>query len=492
MALLLLLACTSTNNSPSNQLDRHQVFTPYIGPYLSLLSPTIIDNKQTPTVLNPATNMIINYELKNLPATFIAKVFYRKAGDEKWLIQKEDNIHHAGNGWQNQNDINWGKVHHITLKHLSPKTKYEYRVLGLNGAISKQFHFITTDVNNNASRFLVIGDMQDEQTGQRWQEIADTISENHMDEFDFIIGVGDLAKDDVSEAGDRFYWWKLYFNKGQNLLAYKPMLPSLGNHDTPASTAARSNKDCSKEDTAYFKAYCSNADDSRSFRKYFNIHPDNLYPNYFSFKQGNACFISANTEIPIFYGRYPELDTANAELKHHQWLKRTIKQHKSCTWSIVYQHIPVINASSNKEYEIKFIRHYAELYNQSIDWSITGHTHQYQRMHPLNVASDLRKRQKTYGRQKAQGVGYMIVPPAGQWPRNDSIDKLNIVSVFPHNDLDEAAYEIGFTIIKTQDNSISFSIYGMGSVGDQVQPDGYRANNDRSVKLLDSFAYSKD
>ena len=489
---IFLTGCASIDNSSSIKLDNHQVFVPYIGPYLSLISPDFVDENKNPTVLDPASSMVINYELKDLPASFIAKVFYREAGNNEWIVQNEDNINHTGIGWQHQTDINWGKVHHISLKNLTPNTKYQYKVLGFNNQFSKQFHFTTTAIKSNSSRFLVIGDMQDEYTGQRWKEIADTISENHMNDFDFIIGVGDMAKDDISEVGDRFYWWKVFFNKGQNLLAYKALLPSLGNHDTPESKVARSNSDCAKENTDYFKAYCSNADDSRSFRKYFNMHPNNLNPNYFSFKQGNACFISANTEIAIFYGRYPELDDANYEVRHQQWLEETINQHKSCTWSFVYQHIPVIQASNYKDAEIHYVRHYSELYQQNIDWSLSGHTHQYQRMKPLTVASGVAHPQQTYGREKSQGVGYLIAAPAGQWPRNDSIDKLNIVSLFAHNDTGEAAYEIGYTIINTEENSIRFSSYGMGSVGDQKQPNGYRPQNDRTLKLLDSFSYSKD
>ena len=120
----------------------------------------------------------------------------------------------------------FGRVHHVLLSNLVPDTQYEYKIHGENpGVESTIYTFRTTKTDEDGSRFLVIGDMQDEQANQRWQDVADSIVREHMDDFDFIIAIGDLAKDDTEFNGDRFYWWKVFFDKGKELFLESRCLP---------------------------------------------------------------------------------------------------------------------------------------------------------------------------------------------------------------------------------------------------------------------------
>ncbi|MDO6575655.1 fibronectin type III domain-containing protein, partial [Staphylococcus pasteuri_A] len=73
----------------------------------------------------------------------------------------------------------WGKVHHITLTNLQADTEYQYKVIGPNGKFSAEYAFKTASTNMDYSRFLVVGDMQDEQGEQRWHDIAQAISSEH-------------------------------------------------------------------------------------------------------------------------------------------------------------------------------------------------------------------------------------------------------------------------------------------------------------------------
>lgn len=446
-------------------------FTPYIGPFLTLLNPESLTSDSTPTVLSPATHMVINYELTSRPHEFVAKAYYRKFGESGWQSKAEDIVASFGSGW--------GKVHHITLKGLSPDTSYQYKVTGPNNRFSTVYSFKTAKASMDYSRFLVIGDMQDEQASQRWHDVAQAITSDHMDEFDFIITVGDMVKDDIPQNGDRFHWWKVFFDKGQDLFSRKPLLPAMGNHDTPGNLFVDVDK-----------AYRSNAEDTRSFRKYFYINPDMSYPDYYSYSYGNACLMSVNSEIPVFYGRHPERDNGNSKRRQEEWLRREVNKAKDCDWSFAYWHVPPINPAGGKD-EVRYLRPYTDYFNGKLDWSITGHVHEYQRLKPVFATEYILDFNKIgYGRDSNKGVGYLIAAPAGQWPRNYSSDQMSQLAFYPHNE-HGVGYEIGFSIINVKGNEFSLKSYGMGAVGTQNQPHGYRANSDRSKQLLDSVYYRK-
>lgn len=450
---------------------QNKPFRPYIGPYLSLLNPSLSGDYNTATVLDPSTYMVVNYELSQQDNNFVAAVHYRPTGSSQWLVQQEDQVAPLAD--------DMGKVHHITLSQLSPNTEYQYKVLGPNAQFSQQYSFTTANTSMNYSRFLVVGDMQDEQGEQRWHDIAQAISNEHMDDFDFIITVGDMVKDDVSNNGQRFYWWKVFFDKGQALFASKPILPAMGNHDTPGNRNVSDSQE-----------FWSNAEDTRSFRKYFYLSPDMSNPDYYSYQYGNACFMSVNSEIPVFYGRHPERDNANHAAAQASWLEQEVNKAQACTWSFAYWHVPPINPAGGKS-EVQFVRPYTNYFNQKLDWSITGHVHEYQRLKPVRATQNSLDFNKTgYGRAADKGVGYMIAAPAGQWPRNTTSSEMHQLAFYPHN-RNGTAYEIGFSIINVNANHFELKTYGMGSVGDKVQPSGYRSGDDRSKQLLDSHSYTK-
>lgn len=446
-----------------------EAFTPYIGPYLTLLQPTPLKSDGTATVLNPETSMVINYELKARPKNYIGAVRFRKL-DGEWQLQQEDDYKPI------QELV--GKVHHITLTGLSSNTVYEYQVVGPQNTYGKTYRFETAANALDSSRFLVVGDMQDEQQKQRWQDVANAIVEDHLDDFDFIITVGDMVKDDIPESGERFYWWRVFFSKGEALFASKPIFPALGNHDTPAHP-----------EIADFRHYSSNPEDTLSFRKYFYLNTDMSKPDYYSFQYGNACLLSVNSEIPVFYGRYPERDKSQRVKEQANWLEQAVTQASQCPWSFAYWHVPPINPAGGKN-EVKYLRPYANFFNQKLDWSITGHVHEYQRVKPLQAYTDRFDFKERYGRDRQQGVGYLIAPPAGQWPRDNTSDQMNQLAFYPHNQYG-VAYEVGFTIVQTQANNIEIKTYGMGDVSDRPQPKGYREGNKRGKMLIDKVSYSK-
>lgn len=444
-------------------------FSPYIGPYLTLLQPHSQYDDGTADILDPSTNIIINYELKHRPKEFVAGVRFRRTGGE-WETKFEDLYSPA--------TALIGKVHHVTLDNLTANTEYQYQIIGPNNTYGKTYTFTTASDNQQSSRFLVIGDMQDQDKQQRWQDIADTIVDEHLNDFDFIITVGDMVKDDIPENGDRFHWWKVFFDKGKALFARKPIYPAMGNHDSPQNPSVYGHKE-----------YSSNPEDTLSFRKYFYLNTDMSKPDYYSFTRGNACFISVNSEIPVFYGLYPERDKLQKVKQQANWLEKAVSTASQCPWSFAYWHVPPINPAGGKD-EVKFLRPYASLFNYKLDWTICGHVHEYQRLKPLTANDDALFFKKQYGRKEDNGVGYLISPPSGQWPRNNESDNMDQLAFYPHNE-HGVAYEIGFIIVQTNENNIDIKTYGMGDVNGRAQPKGYREENDRTKRLLDRVSYSK-
>jgi len=473
------------------------IFEPYIGPYLTLISTEADSDKHgTPKVLDPATNMIVNYELAELPKTFVGAVYYRKLGDKSWLHAVEKDSIPMRKAL--------GKVHHVHLTGLAPASTYEYRIVGPSGSLGKTYQFSTLAAAADESRFVIVGDMQDELRGQRWKEIADNIVTQHGDDFDFVISVGDMVKDDIPHNGDRFFWWKVFFDHGRALFASKPFLPSIGNHDTPGNP-----------EVEFDEYYWSNAEDTTSFKKYFNIRYGSQYANYYRFSIGNACFVSVNSEIPVFHGRNPSREGSMRRVENqYTWLSESLDAMSDCAWRFSYWHVPAVNPAGGKD-EVQYMKPYAYLLDGAVDWVFSGHTHEYQRVKPMRARQnettpveaplggavsndpptssnhDFDFSPTRYGRKEHEGTGYLIAPPSGQWPRALESDDMDQLAFYPHNE-HGVAFEVGFTLVKTNRLHLDMKTYGFGAVGNQVQPLGYRKGKLRKKILLDAISYDKE
>ncbi|MEM9103751.1 MAG: metallophosphoesterase family protein [Pseudomonadota bacterium] len=449
-------------------------FSPYIGPYVTLLIPKSLSNSTTMDdtsvqMLDPSTHIVINFELKPNPSNYLGRLRYRQESSSTWLFASATEV-----PWQTERN----PVQHIILSNLAPQTSYEYQLIDQSGNLSPSYFFKTATTSRDQSRFLVIGDMQDEQAQQRWQDIANAITESHLNDFDFIITVGDMVKDDETANNDRDYWWKVFFDKGKKLFSQKPLFPALGNHETPENPATNT------------PIYSSNPEDTLSFRKYFFFPFDMTQPDYYSFVFGNTKFLSINSEIPVYYGNFPERDYLNRVTQQNIWIDKTLKDiSHGETWRIAYHHVPIINPAGGKS-EVEYLRPLAREFNGRLDWSITGHVHTFQRLRPLvadeSCVSCYLDFKSAYGFQNS--VGYLITPPAGQWPRRSEaqglFDNLAAFSMYQGSN----TYETGFTLVQTQGNQISMQIYGLGDTNFR-NPSGYGDN--RQKRLLDAFSYTK-
>lgn len=436
-------------------------YRPYIGPYLTLISPDLSDNNETVKVLDPATSMVINYETNARYPNWRANVQYRELGSQTWMQVEEQ--------------ISGRRIHHIALTGLLSDRTYEYRVISPDGQQGKVYRFDTAPKRLDESHFLAIGDMQDPgDSNQRWQDVANAIVANHLDDFRFIITVGDMAKDDISHNGQRYYFWKVFFDKGRQLFARKPIMPTPGNHDTPENIFTGDPE------------YLSNAEDTASYRKYFNLPTDMAFADYYHFDYGNAHFMSLNSEIPVFYGRHPQRDQEQRVKRQREWLTRQLNRPVQSTWNFAYWHVPAINPAGGKS-EVDFMRPLTDLFHTKLDWLITGHVHENQRVKPTIANARNIQQVADYGRLRQQGVGYFICPPAGQWPRDNSSRDMHLLDFYPHYN-GKVAYEIGYSIFQTTARTLRLTTYGMGDVNNRNH---YRYGDNGSVRMIDQLSYSK-
>jgi len=104
-----------------------------------------------------------------------------------------------------------------------------------------------------------------------------------------------------------------------------------------------------------------------------------------------------------------------------------------------------------------------ELFDGHVDWVFCGHVHSYQRMELLRFQGQI---QSEYGKGKDEGVGYIVVPPAGNSPVSDFyfVDKGRNKKKARYRE--RLAYpnfnsEIGFVRVNVQGNKIHVEAYAI-------------------------------
>lgn len=402
--------------------DNNQTYQPNIGPFLTW-------NEKTAA----STGVVVNYESHN---TYKGKVEYKKSTDTVWEVPVADNSSTSST------------MHHVELKGLDSNTKYDYRIISSDDKKSEAYTFKTGKANDDNYSFIVLGDMQDPgNADQRWSDIAKVVkSEIDNSNIRFILLVGDMAADD-EEAH-----WKTFFDKGKSVFSNTVIMPSCGNHDTPT--------------------YHSDSD-STSFKKYFDLPGSK---EYYSFSYGNAYFMGLFSEL--------KNDFSEGGVQYKYVQDKLSTEAVDSQWVFSYWHIPpyTIGRHETQQYDFRPI---TKLFDGVVDWVFSGHVHMFHRFNPLRWTSNNNAPYQPYlapsgnfGNGSQDGVGYLVLPPAGQWPSTDInkqhyIDegKVAVYSTFQ---------EIGYVKVSINKNSITIDTYG-------VKWKDY----DNKVYLIDRVRYSK-
>lgn len=209
-----------------------------------------------------------------------------------------------------------------TITGLTPSSRFAYKVFSDQDE-SPAGSFVTAPAVAEPFRFGVTGDNRSDATGH-----ANVVAATIPHEPDFMLNTGDIV-DGTSYTG--------FFDVEAALLRNAVIFPAPGNHDAPSQ-----------------------------YQYGFDR------PNYYSFRWGNAFFLSINTD-----GDY---GPASTQL---QWVEAQLaaaKADASIQWIIAYHHHPVYSSGSHGDTaEVQATLN--PLYKQyGVDVVFQGHDHNYERV----------------------------------------------------------------------------------------------------------------
>ena len=244
-------------------------------------------------------------------------------------------------------------LHEVPIDGLRTDTLYAYRVKW-EGKTSDTFRFRTMPPEGcRHFRLVAYGDSRTNPAIH-----VEIVRRILTYDPDFIIHTGDI----VLEGAKKEQWKPQFFDPARPLIARKPLISALGNHEGSAST--------------YFQ--------------YFN-YPNN--ESWYSYRWANAQFISLDTQKPY-----------DPKSEQYRWLQKELDG-PDPDWRVVFCHYPMFSCHPTREinnnrwaWQDLFDKH-------GVDFVITGHDHYYHRTHRIGRAWD----------SKSEGV-YHITTAGGGAP----------------------------------------------------------------------------
>jgi Calcineurin-like phosphoesterase/Purple acid Phosphatase, N-terminal domain len=342
-------------------------------------------------------------------------------------------------------------LHHIALTGLAADTEYHYRVHDSAGHVSPAYTFRTAPVGGDQLRFAVLADAQDNGDGLRWGDTAAHLVATH--DVDLVLAPGDLANNDRPGL-----WWT-FFDLGRELLAGTVIVPAVGNHDTP---------------------WNGTNSDTTSFDRYFDLPMAAGTEAHYRVDIGPAVFLVASTEIAFEKGAWGDQQI---------WLTQQLDSVDGgvVPWVFAAWHVPPFDAGRRHQLQMEDVRPLVAGFDGVVDWVFAGHEHLYQRMYPLWEDGELAA-SGAYGNGVDDGVGYMVLPPAGAWPHGELVlhdspyagyrDWVAFPGFGEWDDVVES--EVGYAIVDLDGGVIGIDVWGLGTAEVPVAP-----------WIRDSVSYSK-
>ncbi len=320
------------------------------------------------------------------------------------------------------------RLHHVTIGALSAGSWF-YRVHDSAGHASEVFEVGVVDPEAETLTLVAASDMQDK-GDMCWGEIAPAILEV---EPQGLLIPGDLAADDTPG-----YWW-IFFDRGSELLARVPMAATTGNHDTPTGGP--------DGDTNSLRRWLGRA----------SVHT--------TVQLGPAHIFLLGSDL---------MDDLQPGGTQYAFVEAELATSPS-GWVLAAVHIPPYNAGTRHLHEQHSVRVLTELFDGEVDWVFTGHEHLAQRMKPLRYSGQV---VEEYGRGEGQGVGYTVLPPAGNWNHHRVVseeseearyrDRLAYPEV--RSGSDQVDSEQGFVTLELSATQMTLKTWGMGEAGAPVDP----------------------
>ena len=332
----------------------------------------------------------------------------------------------------------FGTMHHVALEDLAPNTTYHYKVWDSAGNGSETYSFRTADRWGSELSFVVMSDMQDQGEDNRWGDVAESVVDNHPD-LAFAMIPGDMPNDQKNGQ-----WW-VFFDRGRELFHSTPIVPAVGNHDTPT--------------------FGSNLD-TTNFHHYFEV-PSSAdgVGDFYSLDVGRVHILTLFSENPDGFLREGD-QYAFAEADLADTWSGGVRQYD---WVFTQWHNPPYNIGSRHHHEQGAYRDMTELFDGNVDWGFYGHEHLYQRMLPLQYNAEIVS-SATYGIGPDDGVGYIVTPPAGNYPHttvidpdDEDADRRDRVAFPELDETDQVPSEVGYITVDLTATTISIKAWGLGT-----------------------------
>jgi len=222
------------------------------------------------------------------------------------------------------------RVHEVTLKGLTPRTMYHYRVRA-GRAVSEPATFTTSFHGDGAFSFAVYGDNRS--FPGRHAHVVTLIRSRKPD---FVLHTGDL----VDVGFDKEGWDREFFGPAAPLMRSCCVWPVLGNHEEDAD-------------------------------QYFDLFSLPKPERWYAFRWGNARFIGLDSNSDL-----------SADSEQVRWLAGELKRRK-VQWTFVYLHHPAYSAGPHGP-TMRLHDALVPLIEQHrVDLVFAGHNHLYERSYPM-------------------------------------------------------------------------------------------------------------
>ena len=310
------------------------------------------------------------------------------------------------------------KEHELLLTGLDADTKYSYSIFALNKKKSKDGSYKILENRDDAEQFQfsslkekpeivsvwVLGDpgvRGDRKLGRKIhktqlkvrKEFFNYLHANRIDDFEFIIALGDNA---YSHGTLREYK-KGFFEPYSEILPSYSVYSAFGNHDGGIDK---------KHMTYSARSYPS---PRGVYYDLFSLPGNEVY---YSFDRGEVHFVFLDSFDSLWENLQSNnfekvwTDKSSAPNKMLDWLKQDLKQNKK-TWTVVCFHHPpfgqteLIDEKTQDIWKAWTNAYIAPVLHESnVDLVLMGHIHNYQRSYPLRLERNDLDRSKLKAKSK--------------------------------------------------------------------------------------------
>tara|TARA_R110002049_G_scaffold240425_1_gene413816 strand:+ start:53574 stop:54713 length:1140 start_codon:yes stop_codon:yes gene_type:complete len=288
----------------------------------------------------------------------ISWVEYYKEDGSNFYQKERTKIFNSADGLKNIS-----MLHRVTLKNLTPATKYAYRIysqevkddMSFGKTVATQvykkepLYFTTQPIKKEQISLVVLSDMH-----EKTAKVSSLLKGVEWDTTDFVLLDGDFVDSFDSESD-------LYNGVLDTCVAIfaqtKPLVIVRGNHETRGRKA-------------------------NELKKYFHF-PENKY--YYTYSIGTTLFIILDSgedkaDSDIEYSGFADFDAYRSE--QAKWLSEVVKSDafKNAEHKIAFMHIPPYDHNRGQEWhgDLEVRSKFVPILNKAgIDLMVNGHRHRY-------------------------------------------------------------------------------------------------------------------